>query len=65
VAGPPGRQSVVAGFPEPSKSQITAMPEPDQTLAVPPDRDDADLPNLAEFRFEVLDDDDDEIIDLE
>lgn len=65
VAGPPGRPGVVAGFPEPSKSQITAMPEPDQTLSVPPGRDDDDLPNLAEIQFEVLDEDDDEIIDLE
>jgi hypothetical protein len=61
-----GRPAVVAGFPEPSKSQITAMPEPDQTRAAPPGREDAGLPDRAEFRFEVLDDDDDdEIIDLE
>jgi hypothetical protein len=62
---PPGRQGAVAGFPEPSKSQITAMPEADQTLAVHPDRDEVGFPNLAGFQFEVLDDDDEEIIDLE
>jgi hypothetical protein len=64
VPAPAGREAAVLSFPEPSKSQITAMPEPDQTFALPPDHPDDDLPDLGVFRFEVLDDDD-EIIDLE
>ncbi len=35
VAGPPVRQGVTPGFPEPSKSQITAMPAPERALVAP------------------------------
>ncbi len=62
----PGRQAVVGGFPEPSDSQITASPAgPAHAPAVPSSRVGADPPDKAEFRFEVLDDDDDDIIELD
>ncbi len=62
----PGGQGAVTGFPQPSDSQITARPAgPAHPSSVPPGREDAGLPDRAEFRFEILDDDDDEIIDLE
>ena len=43
--------TAATGFPEPSRSQVAAMP--------------ANVPPVADFQFEILDDDDDEIIDLD
>jgi predicted component of type VI protein secretion system len=58
------RPDVPVGFPEPSKSLVTAFPGAE--LARPPANVAATSPSPLEddFQFEVLDDDDDEIIDL-
>jgi hypothetical protein len=54
------------GFPEPSRSQMTAMPAMDSTRARDDRRAAVNVPPAEEFQFEILDDDDDdEIIDLE
>jgi hypothetical protein len=56
---------ISSGFPEPSKSQITAMPDLNLALPAQDRGSPANLPpHEDEFQFEVLEDDD-EIIELE
>jgi predicted component of type VI protein secretion system len=61
TVSPPLQADVSIGFPEPSKSLVTAFPGAD--LARPAGAA-APSPLEDDFQFEVLDDDDDEIIDL-
>lgn len=60
AVGPPLRADVPVGFPEPSKSLVTAFPGTE--VARPPAAP-AASPLEDDFQFEILDDDD-EIIDL-
>lgn len=55
------------GFPEPSHSLVTAMPQPESARLRDDHRAGSEVPAVDEFQFEILDDDDDddEIIDLE
>jgi predicted component of type VI protein secretion system len=64
AVSPSFRPEVPVGFPEPSKSLVTAFPAAD--LSRPPAAGAAGSPSPLEdsFHFEVLDDDDDEIIEL-
>jgi predicted component of type VI protein secretion system len=60
------RPIAAPGFPEPSHSGTTGFPDSDQTLALQDRRSPAPMtPAHPEFQFEILEDDDDEIIDLE
>lgn len=65
AVSPSPRVDVPVGFPEPSKSALTAVPasEPARTAAA---RGGVTSPSPLEddFQFEILDEDDDEIIDL-
>ena len=62
TVSPPVRADVPIGFPEPSKSLVTAFPGND--LARPSAAGGPPSPLEDDFHFEVLDEDDDEIIDL-
>ena len=64
AVSPPLRADVPIGFPEPSRSLVTTLPATDRPVpaASEPARNPSPLED--DFQFEVLDDDDDEIIDL-
>jgi predicted component of type VI protein secretion system len=59
AASPPLRPEVPVGFPAPSQSLVSA-----DTFLPASDRAGASRSPLDDFQFEILDDDDDEIIDL-
>lgn len=62
-AAPPVRADVPVGFPEPSRSLITTSPGADPVPAANrPGRGASPLED--DFQFEILDDDDDDIIEL-
>lgn len=61
---PPLRADVPVGFPEPSRSLVTTYPGVDQSRPAPAGGSRSPSPLDDDFQFEVLDDDDDEIIDL-
>ena len=61
TVSPPARADVPIGFPEPSKSLVNGVPRA-ADLARPPAAA-APFPLEEDFHFEVLDEDDDEIID--
>lgn len=63
VAASP-RADVPVGFPEPSKSLIASMPSPEPVRPPAKGAAASTSPLDDDFRFEVLDEDDDEIIDL-
>ena len=65
IAPSPIVRAVAAGFPAPSMNDVVARPNSDHTLAVAPGQAIPGLPAMPEFQFELLDDDDDEIIDLQ
>jgi predicted component of type VI protein secretion system len=60
AASPQLQPGVPTGFPEPSLNQVATFPAPNPAKPAPV----ATSPLEDDFQFEILDDDDDEIIDL-
>jgi predicted component of type VI protein secretion system len=64
AASPQLQPGVPSGFPEPSLNQVVTFPGPNPARSAPAGTSSAPSPLEDDFQFEILDDDDDEIVDL-